>query len=231
MLTGASGAAASEDYAPHRRDEEARRDVRASPPLLTNRVRTTGLLPHHRLSWFFTGANGRVRFRTAYAVALSCVTVLVTGPRDIAEDGDGRCHRSRPVQMDAEMSNGILTDLEGQNITNAFREIGDRRYRPCSSAFADMHAGQDRVGGVRSGRRLSHRLRDIRGTQRPSRHTLRIRTNELKSDSQSPPLEVTPFYSRPFSIRIRSGFFFFSPPPLLPSFVFSRAQPSLSIMN
>ena len=63
--------------------------------------------------------QGRGR-RMAYAFALSCVTVLslahATSQNMAKEDAP-----SRPVAMDAEMSNGILTDLEGQNITNAFR--------------------------------------------------------------------------------------------------------------
>ena len=63
--------------------------------------------------------HGRGR-RMAYALALSCVTVLSlahTTSQKMAMEGIP----ARPVQMDAEMSNGILTDLEGQNLTSAFR--------------------------------------------------------------------------------------------------------------
>ena len=79
---------------------------------------------------FPTFMNGRGR-RMAYAMALSCVTVLSLAhatSQKMAMDGAPM----RPVQMDAELSNGILTDLEGQNITSAFRESS---YRPLQSAF------------------------------------------------------------------------------------------------
>jgi len=78
----------------------------------------------------FTMMNGRGR-RMAYAVALSCVTVLSLAhatSQKMAMDGAPM----RPVQMDAELSNGILTDLEGQNITNAFRKSTTL---PLQSAF------------------------------------------------------------------------------------------------
>jgi hypothetical protein len=61
---------------------------------------------------------------------------------------------ARPAQMDAEMSNGILTDLEGQNITSAFRESATL---PQSAFFAVRQMQQarprsvyDMVGGYSS---------------------------------------------------------------------------------
>jgi len=99
---------------------------------------------------FPTFMNGRGR-RMVYAMALSCVTVLSLAhatSQKMAMDGAS----IRPVQMDAELSNGILTDLEGQNITNAFRESS---YLP---AFFGVHRMQqtrprntyDLVGGYSS---------------------------------------------------------------------------------
>ena len=92
--------------------------------------------------------------RMAYAMALSCVTVLslahATSQKmamDIAS--------ARPTQVDAEMSNGILTDLEGQNITSAFREPAGFPLQ--SAVFAVRHVDQPRprrtydlVGGFSS---------------------------------------------------------------------------------